>query len=54
MKYFDLHCDTLTKLYDGLLTFDNRETHVNRSEIFSFEEYRQVFAIWSDPALHPN
>ena len=54
MKYFDLHCDTLTKLYDGLLTFDNRETQVNRSEIFSFEEYRQVFAIWSDPSLHPN
>ncbi len=54
MKYFDLHCDTLTKLYDGLLTFDNRQTQVNHAEVFFFEKYRQVFAVWSDPALHPN
>ncbi|MBE6543394.1 MAG: hypothetical protein E7675_03260 [Ruminococcaceae bacterium] len=54
MKYFDLHCDTLSRLYDDGLTFDNNITHINQSEVLSFKEYRQVFAIWSNPHFHPN
>lgn len=54
MKYFDLHCDTLVKLYDDGLSFDNNKTHINQSEVFSFEKYRQVFAIWSNPQYQPN
>lgn len=51
MKYFDLHCDTLTELYNNLITFDNDKTQVNKAGTFSYEPYRQVFAIWSDPSI---
>lgn len=53
MKYFDLHCDTLTELYNGKLTFENNSTHVNCHTVKDFFEYRQVFAVWSDPYYTP-
>ena len=54
MKLFDLHCDTLLTLYKKNLPFDNNETQVNARTAALFEDYAQVFAIWSDPALSPD
>ena len=54
MKLFDLHCDTLLTLYKKALPFDNAETQINAATAARCEEYRQVFAIWSDPALEPD
>lgn len=46
MKYFDLHCDTITKLYDnsGRLYSNNCAISLDQRE--AFEEWTQVFAIW--------
>lgn len=54
MKYFDLHCDTLTELYNRSLTFDNNLTHVNSRSVERFSQYKQVFAIWSNPKYTPD
>ncbi len=53
MRYFDLHCDTLTELYNKKLTFENNTTHVNCHTVKNFDKYRQVFAVWSDPRYTP-
>ncbi len=53
MKLFDLHCDTLYELHERTLPFDNRITMVNASNASLFEEYRQIFAIWSNNRRTP-
>lgn len=53
MRYFDLHCDTLTELYNGRLTFNNKITHVNGNTVNGFSDYKQIFAVWSDPDFTP-
>lgn len=48
MRYFDLHCDTATCLYDGGEDFGNTDRCVNASDAAAFEKYYQVFAFWFD------
>lgn len=51
MKYFDLHCDTLYELHKKDCRLDNnRLCHISLDRA-DFEEYSQVFAVWSDKAL---
>ncbi len=48
MKYFDLHCDTLSKMAESGLDFSSEELHVNAGQARLFEEYYQVFAFFTD------
>ena len=48
MNYFDLHCDTLTALFDKSETLEGSTCHVKGSSINSFEKYVQVSAVYSD------
>lgn len=48
---FDLHCDTLLKLYKNQLLFKNNQLHINQKDTFNYSPYLQVFAIWSDSEL---
>lgn len=47
MDYFDLHCDTLTEIYDRKLPLVNDKTAVRASGQF-FGKYIQNYAIWTD------
>ena len=51
MDYFDLHCDTATKLFDADETLDRTECHVRRDCFRTFSSYGQVFAVFSKPGL---
>lgn len=46
MKYFDLHCDTLYRLYDEKQNFENANFNINLNKAKNFENYSQCFAIW--------
>lgn len=48
---FDLHCDTLLKLFYKNLTFENNSLHINFNNSSIFSPYIQVLAIWSDNCL---
>ncbi len=48
MKYFDLHCDTVAKIYDENKEFDNRSLSVNRFCALHFSEWYQCFAVFID------
>lgn len=49
---FDLHCDTLLKLYYSKLDFNNNTLHINKTDYLNFSPYIQVLAIWSDTNLN--
>lgn len=51
LNYFDLHCDTLTKMYDKSQTLDDNSCMINRESISMFEKYGQVYAVFSRPEL---
>ena len=55
MKYFDLHCDTISYLFDEQLDFDNPVTHIAAHKLGKISTYKQVFALWcgNDPAVAP-
>jgi len=55
MKYFDLHCDTVSYLFDEQLDFDNPVTHIAAHKLGAISTYKQVFALWcgNDPELAP-
>ena len=44
---FDLHCDTLTKLYSHSLK-SNAQLHISFKDVHQFSPYIQVCAIWSN------
>ena len=46
MKLFDLHCDTITKLYDNKDNLYNGNSQVNIEKTRFLDEYNQVFAIF--------
>ena len=46
MKFFDLHCDTITKLYDNNDTLYRGNSQVNIEKSAFLDEYNQVFAIF--------
>lgn len=46
MRYFDLHCDTATEIYDkGCGLFDNK-LHISLKDAGHFRPWVQVFAVW--------
>ncbi len=49
MKYFDLHCDTATELFDKGMPFSENSLHIDSKKASFFENYTQVFAVWSNP-----
>lgn len=51
MKLFDLHCDTLTELYRKKETLSYNTCHISLDRAKGFSPYRQVMAVWSDPAF---
>ncbi len=52
MRYFDLHCDTATCLFDSGETFENTDCAVNSRSAKTFEKYVQTFAFWFDDVTH--
>lgn len=46
MRIFDLHCDTLTEIYDKKLSFKNNETAVNSLALDVFRESIIQYAVW--------
>lgn len=46
MKLFDLHCDTITKLFLLKQSLFDGETQVNIKKAKAIEEWRQIFAIF--------
>lgn len=52
MKYFDLHCDTATCLFDDGETFENTDCVVNSRSAETFEKYCQTFAFWFNDVTH--
>lgn len=49
MKYFDLHCDTLTKAHDQGESIISGSCDISLDLTSNFEKYIQVLAVWSDP-----
>lgn len=49
MKYFDLHCDTLTASYDKGESILHSSCDISLDLTSDFERYTQVLAVWSDP-----
>jgi membrane dipeptidase len=45
---FDLHCDTLTEMYNNNLSLDSSPLHISIEKAKNFSPYCQIFAIWSD------
>ena len=46
MNFFDLHCDTPYKCYEGALSFENQDLAVSSNGIISFDKWYQCFAVW--------
>jgi len=46
MDFFDLHCDTATKIYDNNTDFDNKSLSVNSSCAGLFDKWFQCFAVF--------
>ena len=51
MNYFDLHCDTLTELFDRGESLSDTSCHISQKSLSSFEKYGQVFAVFSKIGL---
>lgn len=47
MNYFDLHCDTLTRIANG-----SGDTHITKAKAAVFEKYKQCYAIFLDDTVH--
>ena len=47
MRYFDLHCDTIFKLFDEDTDFCDSSLSVNRGYLNCFDLYYQSFAVWT-------
>ena len=48
MKLFDLHCDTITKMYKGQGNFVSNTLGVSLENYRKYDKKAQVFAIWSN------
>lgn len=48
MRYADLHCDTLSLLYENKTSILNAPGHVSLEKAAPFESYIQLAAVWSD------
>ncbi len=48
MKYFDLHSDTVSRIYELKTDFNDLRLHINYSCLPFFEEYTQCFSLFQD------
>ena len=48
---FDLHCDTLLKIYNNNKNINKNDFHISLDKVSKFSPYIQVCAVWSDAAL---
>ena len=48
MKLFDLHCDTVTKMYKGQGSFVSNDLGVSLENYSKYDKKAQIFAIWSN------
>ena len=51
MKYFDLHCDTLSRAYKENKSFYDGDLQINIEKAKSIENYGQCFALWLSDEL---
>lgn len=51
MKLFDFHCDTVYEMHKHNLCFDNDRLHITKEKSQNYNEYTQVFALWTDNTL---
>lgn len=48
MKYFDLHCDTVSRIYELKTDFFDERLDINAHHLSLFKDYRQCFALFQD------
>ncbi len=46
MRYFDLHCDTITECFEHNLSLKSNNLHIDREHMDLFENYVQCYAVW--------
>ena len=50
MKLFDLHCDTLVEIEKNKEPLRQNQRQLSTGQTEGWEQYAQIFAIWSDPS----
>lgn len=51
MNYFDLHCDSATALFAKGETLKTSTCHVSEATISSYDDFGQIYAVFSRPEL---
>ena len=51
MRYFDLHCDTISRCYKEKKSFYDNDIHINAVASKAIEKYEQYFALWLSDEL---
>ena len=51
MRYFDLHCDTASEIYNNNTHLDENDLHVSLNKAKVFSDYAQIMAIWTPKKL---
>ncbi len=54
MKFFDLHCDTITECYNRNKSLKNNDLDISLEKGSFFEKWTQVFAIWLPDEIRGN
>ena len=52
MRYFDLHCDTITECWQKECHLTENSLQVDWSQIQRWEAYAQCYAVWLPDSLH--
>ncbi|MBR2742965.1 MAG: dipeptidase [Clostridia bacterium] len=53
IRYFDAHCDTITRTADAGLSMYENDMHISFSKLKRFKSYAGIFAIWQDDTKTP-
>jgi len=48
---FDLHCDTLSRVFASQEKMENNSCHIDYSKADRYDTYSQIFAVYSDQSL---
>lgn len=52
MRYFDLHCDTMTECCVNNKHIDKNDLHIDCRRAARFDTYVQCYAVWMPDSLH--
>lgn len=52
MRYFDLHCDTMTECYVNDRHIESNALHIDCNRAAQFDTYVQCYAVWMPDSLH--